>query len=215
MSQPLIINGSTITGAQLLLWPFSKAEVKPKTLDLPWVDGLLDYSTAFSNGQPVYATRIVRLVVREYVATPEKQYSIRLGTWHGKILTATLPGWPDGYFQGRASLDVNEFGPNHVVYTITMTANPWYFDQTLTKVTVNPSSSGVSFGLTAPKFTVAPLVTATAAVTITIDGVPWTVPAGTADRQLPGLVIQPGEATTGQAKGSGTLTFSWRGGQLI
>lgn len=215
MAESLIINGVVVPGAQLIAYPISDLETKVKTIELPWANGILDVSTALSNGQPIFKERTLKLSVKERADDPDERYSLRLSQWAGRMITTTLPGHLDGYFRGRATLVLDAFEVNIVRYTILMTVDPWYLDTRLTTVTVSATSAGKPFTLDPALFTVAPLVSATAVVTIIVGSTSWALPAGVADRPLPGLVVEPGKPISGTVKGSGTVTFSWRGGVLL
>lgn len=211
---PLVINGQVVDGAELRGWPISDLVAKSKMVDLPWGHGSLIYSTAVTGGEPAYKSRTVTLYVRERCADPEARLGLRLAQWAGRVVTATLPGHENGYFRGEATVALDGFDANAVRYRIVMTVDPWYMDATDQVVTVTATSAGASFTLNPALFTVAPLVSATSTVTITIGGRQWSVPAVT-NRQIPNLIVSPGEPVTGTVKGSGTVTFKWRAGVLL
>lgn len=215
MAERLIINGEVVEGAELIAYPISDLETKVKTVELPWANGVLDVSTALSGGQPIFKERTLKLVVRERANDPDERLSLRLASWAGRVLTATVPGHLNGYYIGRANVLLDAFQVNVVRYTIVATVDPWYLDTRITTVTVTATSGGKAFTLTPALFSVAPFVSTTDVVTISANGSSWALPAGVTDRVIPGLVLEPGKPLSGTVKGAGTVTFSWRGGVLL
>jgi len=212
---PLVINGATVPGAEVLAWPVSRLERKSAPIDLPGAHGVLDQSVGSTGGEPRFKARTFTLTVRERCAKPEDQLGLRLQQWAGRTVTAQMPTHPNGWFTGVVDVFEKRFTPNTVVYDIVMQANPWYFDAAVTTISVTPANGGKAFTLTPTGFTVAPLVTTTATVTITVGTAQWSVPV-VKDRVLPGLLLRPGSPVSGTVSGSsGTCSFSWRGGVLL
>ncbi len=215
MPRTLTVNGAVIAGAEVLHYPEPGVTSKRLVANPPYANGQWDVSTSFSNGNPVFNVKTQRWLVREYTHNPETLWSQRQAQWSGRILQVSLPGHEDGYFEGSVELvpASKMFKPYQLDYWLTMQAFPWYLNKELTSVKVTATSAGATYTLTPTNFTVDPQVTTTAAVTIQIGARSWAVPV-VSGRELPNLVLEPEKPLVGTVKGSGIVTFAWRGGRL-
>ncbi|MDR2975296.1 MAG: hypothetical protein LBV00_11400 [Propionibacteriaceae bacterium] len=211
---PLIVDGNTVPGAELMLWPVSDVESKRVVAESPYTNGVWDVSGVYSNDQPVFKQRVVKLLVREHCDDPEARLSDRLIQWAGRRLKVSLPGQEQGHFVGSAEVALHEFETHRVSYWLVVSAYPWYMDNHDTMVTVAATAEGTAFTLPPAPFTVAPQVSATATVVITVGAHTWSVP-NCSGRELVGLVLEPGQPLTGSVQGVGDVSFTWVSGRLL
>lgn len=209
------INGQQVTGVRLMA-PIGLTSPQPRSqrITIPGKSGTLDVSTVLSGGETIYEDRTLSLILEEYAADPESAMQARINAWHGKTLTISPENAP-GFYRGSVEIIELRATGHTCRYLLQATVEPWRWNETDTVVTVTAAASpGRDFSLTPTLMSVTPRVSTTASITIAVNGLMIAIPAGTSGLPVQALFLRPGSPVSGKVIGSGTVTFTWRGGRL-
>lgn len=201
---------------ELGLWLKKYPEITPpvpktKYVEVMGMDGALNLSKV-QTGHMQYHRRMITMefsILAERETWPEKHSNI-MDLLHGEDMDLILDDDPEFCYTG--TLSVSAFDPQKVTsgVTITMNAEPYK-----TRIETTVQSFTVSGSLTATidgrKKPVCPLITASAAMTMTYGGASYSLKAG--KNTLEDVIIREG-SNAFTFKGSGSVTFEYREGRF-
>lgn len=208
-------NTNTLTQWGLLLLDdlnISSPKLKSYFVDLPGADGGLDMSYALT-GLPAFDNREISFTLFAPVddANLDTKYASLAAHCHGLQKKLWLPTDSTHYFLGTFALGDRD-GFNRGQIPVTVDAYPYALKNNETTATKTHTAS-TTITLTNEQRPVVPTITATRAVTLTMDGQNYSIAAGTT--KVSGLVLKAGTNTiTVASDGNGTLTFKYQEGRL-
>ena len=138
------------------------------------------------------------------------RYGPMIQTLHGRRWKIWKSDDPDFYYEGRCDSAPAETRRRVTNLTLNFTCSPWKLHKTETKIEKTISSSA-NIELCAMRKTVIPIVTLTAACTLTWNGESHALTAGT---HTPAWLVVTDAGGTLGVSGSGTITLVWRDGVL-
>lgn len=208
---------------------FTPPPFKSKLIDIPGINGMLDLSTLFTNGEPTYGNRVGSfefIVVNDFLSW-DVAYSNIMNYLHGRNLQLILEDDPDWTYQGRFTINEWRSDKNYSLIVIDYSVQPykqelfssiqdWEWDsfsfdtgliQELASIVVNNTTITV---IGRPK-QVYLGITSSVIMNVVINGVTKTLAVGL--NLLPGVSLIEGNNTLVFA-GSGTVSINYRGGSL-
>lgn len=218
MEKRKIIFGSYDTAADGLLtltgWELSAPAYQSNMVEVPGRDGLLDLSTALTDGEPRYSSRTLTATFETSEGTRlerKERFDTMLNWLDGWRMDIVLPDDDTHYITGRVSVAVQYNDVAHGAVTVTAVCDPWrYFASehivTLTADTEAQTATLVNAG----RKSLAPTLTISgddASVLLAYGGYSWALGAG--DYILPDLILQAGDNALTYS-GTGTLMFTYR-----
>lgn len=106
------------------------APVKKKMLDVPWRDGVLDYTR--SQGRAFYGNRSIAFVFK--LVEPDNFYTVysELAEYlHGRFRRVTIPEDPSYFYYGLCELSELEVSKSIGKITITVDAEPYKYSKSM------------------------------------------------------------------------------------
>ncbi len=219
MKKRTIKLGSYDTAANLWTlsaWSLSPAEYKQTLIEVPGrIDGPLDYSTAQTDGEPVYSSRTLTVTLESSEGTRlERKHRIRemVNLLDGREIDILLPDDDWYYLHGRAKVTPLYNDPAHASVQVTATCAPWLYalEDTVVELTATSATQTATIKNNGRR-PVLPSVVVTGSVNLALGVRSWALSAGT--YLLPDLYLPQG-AHQITYSGSGTLTLSYREGVL-
>ena len=204
----------TLTG-----WELSAPTLVESFLDIPGrIDGLLDASTALTDGDPRYGSRALAATFESSEGTrAEREERIRtmqnqLDGWRFDIV---LPDDPTHHIKGRVRVERLYNDLAHASVRVTAKCDPWRYNNTETVVvlqaTVTPQTATL---INSGRRAVAPVLTVTGGdVNITFAGVSRAL-SPSVYRDLPELFLSRSGSEDNQ-RGTYPLTYSGTGSILL
>lgn len=182
----------------------------PRTqyVTVPGRDGILDYSEAVA-GHITYDTRLITLTLVAEGESPQEIDAIKdafIRDIHGKTVTLS-PEWQEGYYEGRATVEVSDYRPNFVRLTIKVTAEPYRIAAEEVEVSETISGEAIVVLRNNGEAAVSPVITTDGEINISYDN--WLYAVGAGSYTLP-FVIRPGIEEEINVTGDAEITFTWR-----
>lgn len=201
----------TVAGLEL-----TSPDFQTNLVQIPGRDGPIDLSTVLTNGEPVYNSRKLTVVLEN--SDGDRAYRERLirdiiAQLDGYQMQIWLPDKAAYYLQGRVHVvrDYNDLA--HASVTVTATCDPWMYSNRFQTFTMLAGSEPAEKVLTnSGRRAVVPVVNTTNDVTLVFGENTWTLSAGT--YQLPELVFSAGDNTITYS-GSGRITITYREAVLL
>lgn len=198
----------------LILAPFVMPPAKPKIslLDIEGMDGSLDLTEA--NGEVKYYDREPKFtftVFPEDELTFEERQTIVSNALNGQVCMITLDKDPDYYYIGRCTVDEYLCDRRLCQIVVTAIVAPYKIRHSTTVVSVILSTAEQDVILENGRKSVVPTIVCTGTASITFNGVPARVAAGT-HKILDFQLKQGNNVFT--ISGSGKITFSYQEGDL-
>lgn len=141
MQKRKIIIGTYDTAAEglwtLTDWALSNAELRENYADVPGHSGLLDLSTALTDGEPYYGSRSFEAVFESSEGTRlerEERINQMVNKLDGWRLNIVLPDDPLHYISGRVRVERLFNTPAHASVRVTATCDPWRYNNSDTVV---------------------------------------------------------------------------------
>lgn len=202
--------GWTLTG-----WSFPKPKYYENYADVQGhIDGPLDLSTATTDGEPRYLTRLL-------TATFERSDGTRLSR---KDAIDTMINWLDGwrqdiilpddslhYITGRVNVEENYNDMAHASVTVTATCNPWKYSSTETVVSLTGTAdTQTATFVNAGRRTAVPVIVVAGEGSLNLQygTASWSLGAGT--YQLPDILLTQGSHEITYSGEGMTLTATYR-----
>lgn len=199
----------------MFMTDFSVSPPEPQTayVDVPFRDGLLDFSTALTGGVVKYKNRTVTAEFKTQDRTPDSwksRYHTFVNYVQGQKLQLIFDYDPEYYYLGRISCDVSK--DDQVIGTISISADCDPYKYKLSP-TVNEFDVSGSLSVTLPndRMPTVPVVTTDAEITIQFGESTIVFPAGT--RKSPALLLLEG-ANHMTLTGTGHIKFEYQEGAL-
>lgn len=190
------------------------AEPKFNFIDIPGADGSKDFSESPA-GRVLYNTREITWTFKLYPGEDwVTKYSEVSNAINGRACHIVLDEDPDYYYVGRVA--VTQHVAESILHTITVvaTCQPYKLQQSETRVAADLTTTNRTMSLVNDRMPVAPMITVTAATTLTWKGGTYSLTAGT--HKVLDIMLAEGVNTL-QAKtvsGTGTITITYRKGAL-
>lgn len=211
MEKRKIIFGTYDTAADGLLtltgWEFSPAVYQSNMVEVPGRDGLLDLSTALTDGEPRYGSRTLTATFETSEGTRlerKERFDTMVNWLDGWRMDIQLPDDDSHYITGRVSIAVEYNDPAHGAVTVTAVCDPWRYLKEEHVVTLTAGTEAQTATLVnAGRKSQAPLLTISgddANVLLTYGEYSWALGAG--EYILPDLIL---------VQGSNALTYSGTG----
>lgn len=190
------------------------AKPKLKLIDIPGADGSKDYSESPA-GRVVYSTRKITWTYKLYPGDDwATKYTEVSNAINGLACQITLDDDPDYYYQGRVTVD--KYDSDSILHTITVvaTCQPYKFRQTETSVSAALTTTQVILTLMNERMPVVPVITLTAAATLTWGSAAISLSAGT--HKILDIQLAEGEnkLRAQTTTGTGTIAIKYREGAL-
>lgn len=189
----------------------SPPKVKTYLVSVPGRSGSLDFTEAFTDGQPAYYDRQLTITMycfAEDERLPEMEAACR-NALHGRKLNIVLDCDPEYYYRGRLSVGwVSEDTIDTA--TITATCDPYKYKLSPTVKEFDVSGS-LSVTLQNDRMPTVPTVTTNTEITVQFGGNSIVFPSGT--RRAPALLLTEGENRL-TLTGSGHIKFEYQEGAL-
>lgn len=200
---------------EMYMTDFSVSPPEPRTsyVDVPFRDGLLDFSTALTGGIVKYKNRTVTAEFKTQDRTPDSwkdRYHGFVNYVQGQKLQLIFDYDPEYYYLGRISCDVSK--DDQVIGTVSISADcdPYKYKLSPTVKEFDVSGS-LSVTLPNDRMPTVPMVTTDAEITIQFGESTIVFPAGT--RKAPALLLLEGENQL-TLTGSGHIKFEYQEGAL-
>lgn len=211
MEKRKIIFGTYDTAADGLLtltgWELSAPVYQSNMVEVPGRDGLLDLSTALTDGEPRYGSRTLTATFETSEGTRlerKARFDTMVNWLDGWRMDIQLPDDDSHYITGRLSIAVEYNDPAHGAVTVTAVCDPWRYLKEEHVVTLAAATEAQTATLVnAGRKSQAPTVTISgndAAVTLVYGAYTWALGAGV--YVLPDLILR---------QGSNALTYSGTG----
>lgn len=222
MEKRRIVFGTYDTAANglwtLTALALSGPELQSHYVEVPGRDGLLDLSTALTDGEPRYNSRELEATFESSEGTyAEREARIRTMTnWlDGWKLDIRLPDDPGHYMTGRVHVAKNFNDLAHASVTVTATLDPWRYadDETVVRLTTPTAKDQVATLTNNGRRSVVPLLEITGAegdtVGLAFGTAKWALSPGT--YKLPDIVLRQGDQTlTYNGPETAAIKLSWR-----
>ena len=199
----------------MFMTDFSVSPPEPRTsyVDVPFRDGLLDFSTALTGGIVRYQNRTVTasFVTKDTAEDGwRERYHSFTNAFHGRKEKLIFDYDPDYYYLGRITCDASKDDQLIGAASITATCDPYKYKLNPTVKEFDVSGSLV---ITLPneRMPTVPTVTTDAEITVKFGGSTIVFPAGT--RRSPALLLLEGENQL-TLTGSGHIKFEYQEGAL-
>lgn len=205
----------TLAGLEL-----SSPSFQTNLVNIPGRDGPLDLSTVLTNGRPRYNSRTLKITLESSEGTRlirEQKIQGMINTLHGSREKIWLPDDPNHYLEGRIHVEREYNDLVHAAVTVTVTCDPWLYnnDETVYNLTAKSTEQSVMLTNNGGR-TVVPVLVVTGSVNLTFvqasGAYSWTLSAGT--YQMPDLALEFGECQLIYS-GAGTVTISYREAVLL
>lgn len=218
MEKRKIIFGTYDT-AETGLWTLAAWELTTPELQTNYVDvpgrrgGPLDLSTALTDGEPMYSTRELEVVLESSEGTRlerEARINDMINKLDGYSMNIVLPDDSKHYLVGRVTVR-KEYNDNaHARVEVAAVCEPWRYKTTESVITLTAGSAQAVMLENTGRMHVVPVVVVSgtdASVALTYSGYKWTLSAGA--YQLPDLVVPPGGKALSYS-GTGTVKITYR-----
>ena len=211
----------TLTGLSL-----SNPEQQTNYIEVPGRrGGLLDLSTAMTDGEPVYNSRTLKATFESSEGTRaerETRLNTMLNTLDGYSMKIILPDDTTHYLQGRLTVKKKYNDDAHASVEVSAVCEPWRYKTTAYKASATAAATKwVNFRMyNRGRASVVPTITieTTAAdAAVKYNGATWRLAPGT--YTIPAIVF-PGNDTDGELVSFGNAdaevrcTFEWHEGEL-
>ncbi len=116
--------GFTLTALEVGL-----PEVREKTLEVPGLDGVLDY-TETAAGRPIYGNRLISITLESSVgkySDREIVFEAFKDRFHGQQVRIRLPGEAQRYFVGRIHIRKMHKLPTYGCIALECNCEPWHY----------------------------------------------------------------------------------------
>lgn len=189
-------------------------EPRISKVDMADRDGAIDLSEEL-RGRVSYKNRALSF---SFICTAHQSTWANLraeiaGFVHGKRIKIIDPDTPDHYYIGRCTLDEPTYKGMAIMFlTVTVDADPYRLSNTETKVSKSVSS-GSTVSLINGVMPVAPTITVSANMTIMFGSFSTSLASGSTYR-VPEITLESGTNTISVTAGSGTITFTYRQGEI-
>ena len=199
----------------MFMTDFSVSPPEPRTsyVDVPFRDGLLDFSTALTGGIVRYQNRTVTASFVTKDAAEDgwrERYHSFINAFHGRKEKLIFDYDPDYYYLGRVTCDASKDDQLIGAASITATCDPYKYKLSPTVKEFDVSGS-LSVTLPNDRMPTVPMVTTDAEITIQFGESTIVFPAGT--RKAPALLLLEGENQL-TLTGSGHIKFEYQEGAL-
>lgn len=200
----------TLTGYKL-----SPAEYQSNIVEVPGSNaGGLDLSTALTDGEPRYKSRILTATFETSEGTRAERVALlqTMVNWlDGWVAEIQLPDYPGRYIRGRVHVAEEYNDLAHAAVTVTATCEPWLYAMSETVLRFTAAEAAQTIALDNPgRLTVVPLITITgdgASVLLVHGANSWALGPGV--YQLPDIILRQGVSTC-TISGSGSIEFKYR-----
>lgn len=206
----------TLTG-----WTLSSPEQQTNFVEVPGRrGGLLDLSTALTDGEPIYNSRTLKATFESSEGTRlerEDRINTMLNTLDGYSMKITLPDDTTHYMVGRVTVKKNYNDDAHASVEVSAVCEPWRYSTTETKETWYPNEYSVirTFTVTG-RVPVTPRLEVSdvdeKGITVKYGGAQWVLPNGT--HIIPSIVFKPGENQLTAGKTTGYMSMYFTEGEL-
>lgn len=208
---------------------FRPPPLKEKFIDIPGINGMLDLSTLFTGGEPVYGNRTgsFEFIVDNDFLSWDVAYSAIMNYLHGRNIQAFLEDDPDWTYQGRFAVNdwlsaksnsiiVIDYNVQPYKQDLLNTIEDWEWDpfdfdtgviQELATIAVNNTTITV---IGRPK-QIYLGITSSVIMNVVVNGATKALAVGL--NVIPGLALVEGTNTLVFA-GAGTISINYRGGSL-
>ena len=171
-------------------------------VSIPGRNGSLDYTEAIAGYTAYYDRAMAFTLVRDGTQTAIEAAKESIFTdIHGQEVDIRTD-WLEGYFHGRASVEVADYRPNFLRLVVNVTAEPYRYAEEAKTISLASGENTVNNSGALP---VVPTFVTTGTTIISIGTSSWTVAAGT--HRLSGIVLMPG-STTITVSSACTITFT-------
>lgn len=201
----------TLAGLEL-----TSPDVQTNLVQIPGRDGPLDMSTVLTNGEPVYGTRKLTVVLENSDgdrAARTARIRTLMAQLDGYRKQIWLPDDADHYLEGRLRVVVNYNDLAHASVTVTATCDPWLYSNTERSYSLTASSTAKTTTLANNgRKPVVPVIVVSSSATLVYGSNTWTLSAGT--YKLPDFVLASGSHSL-KYSGSGTIKITYREAVLL
>lgn len=209
----------TLTG-----WTLSSPEQQTNFVEVPGRrSGLLDLSTALTDGEPVYNSRTLKATFESSEGTRlerEARINTMLNTLDGYSMKIILPDDSTHYMVGRVTVKKNYNDNAHAAVEVSAVCEPWRYNSTRKQIRCGFSSSftatnlNFNIGGRSPATPTVEVADAdSAGITVQYEGYSWVLSSGT--YVLAPIVFSPGVAHQVRVSGrAGIIWFYWSEGEL-
>lgn len=201
----------TVAGLEL-----TSPDFQTNLVQIPGRDGPLDLSTVLTDGEPVYNSRKLTVVLENSDgnrAARETRIRDIIAQLDGYQKQIWLPDDADHYLQGRLHVVRNYNDMAHAAVTVTATCDPWLYSNTERSYSLTASSSAKTTTLVnSGRKAVVPVIVTSGSVSLTYGSSTWSLSAGT--YQLPDFVLVAGSHSL-RYSGSGTIKITYREAVLL
>ena len=199
----------------MFMTDFSVSPPEPRTsyVDVPFRDGLLDFSTALTGGIVRYQNRTVTASFVTKDAAEDgwrERYHSFINAFHGRKEKLIFDYDPDYYYLGRVTCDASKDDQLIGAASITADCDPYKYKLSPTVKEFDVSGS-LSVTLPNDRMPTVPMVTTDAEITIQFGESTIVFSAGT--RKAPALLLLEGENQL-TLTGSGHIKFEYQEGAL-
>lgn len=210
-----ILLGTYDTAANLWTlagWELTDAEQVLNFVDVPGRrKGPLDMSTSLTDGDPVYGSRTLTIVLESSEGTRlerKERIDIMTNALDGWRMNILLPDDPTHYITGRVSVRKLYNDLAHASVEVTAICEPWRYNETETVATFTAApETQAAVLLNNGRLAVVPLLEVSGGEILLASGTAsWALGVGT--YALPDLLLQGERAIT--YSGTGVLTFTYR-----
>lgn len=121
----------------LAAWSLARAAAWENYADVPGHNGMLDLSTALTDGEPYYSNREFEAILESSEGTRlerEQRINAMVNKLDGFRLNIVLPDDPTHYITGRVRVEKLYNDPVHASVRVTATCDPWRYNATETVV---------------------------------------------------------------------------------
>ena len=220
-------------GLKWLACEIPMPEAKTTNVDVPGLDGVLDYTEALT-GQACFSNREIVLTfdrLDENIAEWQRIYSEIAAHCHGKICRIVLDTDPAYYYQGRVSVGAAKDSERVTQLTFTVDADPykyevsgstgdWLWDlfsfedgviREYQDIPVNGTKEVVCVGV---QREVIPLITCSSNMMLRFNGHDYSLTARKGGNRVVEVVLEPNKENRLAFTGNGTVTIDYRGSVL-
>ncbi len=208
----------TLTG-----WTLSSPEQQTNFIEVPGRrSGLLDLSTAMTDGEPIYNSRTLKATFESSEGTRlerEARINTMLNTLDGYSMKIVLPDDSTHYMVGRVTVKKNYNDNAHAAVEVSAVCEPWRYNATRQRIghsfaSVKVAGIRITIGGRSPATPTVEVIDADSeGVTVQYEGYSWVLSTGT--YVLTPIVFLPGVTHEFRVSGqAGTLRFYWSEGEL-
>lgn len=200
----------------LSAWSLSSAEYKQTLIEVPGrIDGPLDYSTAQTDGEPVYSSRTLTATLESSEGdrlARKRRIREMVNLLDGRELDILLPDEDWYHLRGRVKVTPLYNDPAHASVQVTATCAPWLYaiEETEYRFTATAAAQTATIKNNGRR-PVIPSVGVLGSVNLTFGGHSWALSEGS--YKLPDLYLPQGTHEITYS-GSGELKLVYREGVL-